>query len=232
MKITSHPSPNFGERRLGATPDLIVLHFTAMTSVKAAIARLCDPEIEVSSHYLVSPSGKVIQLVDEAQRAWHAGAGSWGECREVNSRSIGIELANDGHSAFPADQMKILEKLLGAVMDRWNIPPERVIGHSDMAPGRKTDPGPRFDWQRLAHRGLSVWPRNVDIAPPGDALADEFQHFAAAFGYAPDAAPAAVLSAFRQRFRPQAEGALEPTDVALIRDLATRFPVDRTALNA
>ena len=232
MKITLHPSPNFGERRLGATPDLIVLHFTAMTSVKAAIARLCDPEIEVSSHYLVSPSGNVIQLVDEAQRAWHAGAGSWGECREVNSRSIGIELANDGHSAFPADQMKILEKLLGAVMDRWNIPPERVIGHSDMAPGRKRDPGLRFDWQRLAHRGLSVWPRNVDIAPHGDALADEFQHFAAAFGYAQDAAPDTVLSAFRQRFRPQAAGALEPTDVALIRDLATRFPVDRTALNA
>ena len=232
MKITSNPSPNFGVRRLGATPDLIVLHFTAMTSVKAAMARLCDPEIEVSAHYLVSPSGDVIQLVDELHRAWHAGAGSWGECREVNSRSIGVELANDGHSAFPAAQMKILEKLLGAVMDRWNIPPERVIGHSDMAQGRKRDPGLRFDWQRLAHRGLSVWPRNVDIAPPGDALADEFQHFAAAFGYGPDSAPAAVLSAFRQRFRPQAVGALGLTDVVLIRDLATRFPVDRTALSA
>ena len=229
MKITSHPSPNFGERRLGATPNLIVLHYTAMTSAKAAIARLCDPEFEVSAHYLVSPTGKVIQLVNEAQRAWHAGAGSWGECGEVNSRSIGIELANDGHSAFPVSQMKFLEKLLGAVMDRWQIPPERVIGHSDMAPGRKSDPGPQFDWQRLARRGLSVWPRSEDIVPPNDGRADEFLRFAAAFGYAPNAAPAALLSAFRQRFRPRAEGALETIDVALIRDLATRFPVDQTA---
>ncbi|MGR3343059.1 MAG: N-acetylmuramoyl-L-alanine amidase [Paracoccaceae bacterium] len=229
MKITSHPSPNFGERRLGATPDLIVLHYTAMTSAKAAIARLCDPKKEVSAHYLVSPTGNVIQLVDDAQRAWHAGAGSWGGCSEINSRSIGIELANDGYSAFPVAQMNFLEKLLGAVMDRWNIPPERVIGHSDMAPGRKSDPGTQFDWQRLALRGLSVWPHSEDIAPPGDGRADEFLHFAAAFGYAPNAAPAALLSAFRQRFRPRAEGALEPVDVVLIRDLAARFPVDRTA---
>ena len=231
MKITSHPSPNFGERRLGATPDLIVLHYTAMASAKAAIARLCDPEFEISAHYLVSATGNVIQLVDEAQRAWHAGAGSWGECNEVNSRSIGIELANDGYSAFPAAQMKTLEKLLGAVMDRWRIPPERVIGHSDMAPGRKSDPGPQFDWQRLAHRGLSVWPHSKDIVPPSDGRADEFRRFAAAFGYTSNSASDGVFVAFRQRFRPQAEGALEATDVALIRDLAMRYPVDQTAPN-
>jgi N-acetylmuramoyl-L-alanine amidase len=232
VKIASHPSPNFGERRNGATPDTVVLHYTAMTSARAAIDWLCNPESEVSAHYLVTPDGQVVQLVDEAQRAWHAGAGSWGECSDINACSIGIELANDGFSPFPAAQMDITEELVGAVMERWNIRPARVIGHSDLAPGRKRDPGPRFDWQRLARRGLTVWPQIKGETPLSDAQTEEFLHHAAIFGYAPTAAPDAVLSAFRQRFRPWATGTLGQNDVALIRDLATRFPVDRTALNA
>ncbi len=231
MKIVSHPSPNFGERRLGANPDLIVLHYTAMPSAEAAIVRLCNPDCEVSAHYLVSATGNVIQLVDEAQRAWHAGDGSWCGCSDVNSRSIGIELANDGFSPFPAAQVNILESLLGTVMERWKIPPERVIGHSDMAPGRKSDPGQRFDWQRLALGGLSVWPHDKKRVPLADGRTDDFLRFASAFGYSPSAAPDALLSAFRRRFRPWANGTLEPIDIALIRDLANRFPVDQTAVN-
>ena len=232
MKVVAHPSPNFGERRNGATPDLIVLHYTAMTSTTGAIGWLCDPKSEVSAHYLISPGGEVVRLVDETQRAWHAGAGSWGECSDVNSRSIGIELANDGFSPFPAAQMDRTEDLLGAVMARWKIRPERVIGHSDMAPGRKRDPGLRFDWLRLARCGLAVWPKITGETASTDGKMREFLRLAVVFGYAADAAPDALLAAFRQRFRPWANGQLQSADMALIRDLATRFPVDRPALNA
>ena len=152
----SHPSPNFGERRGELTPTLVVIHYTAMESAEAALARLSDPVAEVSSHWLIGADGALYSLVDEAMRAWHAGAGSWGDVEDVNSASIGIELDNDGASPFPEAQMVALEELLCGVLERWAIPPEGVIGHSDCAPGRKIDPGPRFDWGRLAYRVLSV----------------------------------------------------------------------------
>lgn len=152
----SHPSPNFGERRDGVRPSLIVLHYTAMESAGAACARLCDPQAEVSAHYLVDYDGRVMSLVDEADRAWHAGAGGWGEITDVNSHSIGIELQNDGAEPFPEPQMAALERLLAGVMDRWGIGPEGLIGHDDCAPGRKLDPGVKFDWARLARQGLAL----------------------------------------------------------------------------
>ncbi|MBK5947748.1 N-acetylmuramoyl-L-alanine amidase [Rhodobacter veldkampii DSM 11550] len=210
------PSPNFGERRGGARPDLIVIHYTAMASCAAARDRLCDPAAEVSAHWLISEQGMVEQLVDEAARAWHAGAGAWGAVGDVNSRSIGIELANTGDAPFPEPQMRALERLLPQIMARWAIPPQRVIGHSDMAPGRKGDPGPRFDWRRLAVQGLAVWPR-----PGGDGarpLADSLTRI----GY-PEAAPEVRLAAFRMRFRPWAGGPEEEADRALAADLADRF---------
>lgn len=216
----SFPSPNCGERRGGARPDLIVLHYTAMASVAEARARLCDPAHEVSAHWLISETGSAEPLVDEAMRAWHAGAGAWGAVTDVNSRSIGIELANSGSQPFAEPQMAALERLLTAIMARWAIPPERVIGHSDMAPGRKSDPGPRFDWRRLARAGLSVWP-----AAEGPAETAGFAAHARRFGY-PDVAEEVLLRAFRLRFRPWAEGALDGVDAALAADLAARFPVD------
>lgn len=213
------PSPNCGPRRGGARPDLIVIHYTALATCAEARARLCDPAAEVSAHWLIDTDGTAEQLVDEAMRAWHAGAGAWGAVTDVNSRSVGIELANPGDLPFPEAQMAALERLLAAIMGRWPVPPERVIAHSDMAPGRKCDPGPRFDWRRLALGGLAVWP-----GPGGDPSAD-FRASARAFGY-PDVAAELLLGAFRLRFRPWAEGPEDGTDRALAHDLARRFPVD------
>jgi N-acetylmuramoyl-L-alanine amidase len=189
-----------------------------MASSGAALERLCDPRAEVSAHYLIGEEGAVVRLVPEEMRAWHAGAGEWGGRGDVNSRSIGIELQNDGRSPFPERQMAALERMLGGVMERWGIPPEGVIAHSDMAPDRKGDPGPRFDWRRLALCGLSVWPEGGE---PGDFASD-----ARAFGY-PEGAEALILSAFRLRFRPWADGPLDDTDRSLMAGLAARWPVDR-----
>jgi N-acetylmuramoyl-L-alanine amidase len=222
--LTGWPSPNFGTRRNGALPDLVVIHYTAMPSCAEAAARLCDPDAQVSAHYLISERGEVTALVPEELRAWHAGAGAWGACADVNSQSIGIELANPGDAPFPEAQIAALERLLADILHRWQIPPERVIAHSDMAPLRKTDPGPRFDWRRLAVQGLAVWPEEGGEA--GSFLDD-----ARAFGY-PAAPQDAVLAAFRQRFRPHATGPLSDTDRSVIADLAARFPVDARAARA
>ena len=221
MTLPGWPSPNFGPRRHGALPDLVVIHYTAMPTCTEAADRLCDPEAQVSAHYLIAEDGGVTALVPEELRAWHAGAGAWGGCRDVNSRSIGVELANTGDAPFPERQMAALERLLADLLHRWQIPPERVIAHSDMAPARKADPGPRFDWQRLALQGLAVW-------PDGSAEPADFTAAAREFGY-PDLPEAQLLSAFRLRFRPWAQGPLDDTDRRLIADLALRFPVDAPA---
>lgn len=209
------PSPNFGERRGGVRPSLIVIHYTGMASCAEARARLCDPATEVSAHWLISEQGEAEQLVDEAARAWHAGAGEWGGVRDVNSHSIGIELANRGDAPFPHPQMERLVALLRAVQHRWAIAPARVIGHCDMAPARKRDPGPRFDWRRLAREGVSIWP---EPRPGGGGFAAEARRF----GY-PAVTEDLVLAAFRLRFRPWAEGPLDALDAALMADLAARF---------
>ncbi len=214
--IRAHPSPNFGERRANQPVTLVVLHYTAMATCAEALARLCDPVAEVSAHYLIDTDGTALNLVDERQRAWHAGAGSWGGQGDVNSRSIGIEIANPGDRPFPEAQMQALGCLLAAILERHALPPRAVIGHSDMAPDRKGDPGNRFDWRRLALQGLSVWPIP---APPGDFAVD-----LARFGY-PPAAPNVLLAAFRLRFRPWATGPLDDHDRALAAGLA-RFAVD------
>jgi N-acetylmuramoyl-L-alanine amidase len=212
-------SPNFGERRGGLRPSLIVLHYTAMASCNTAYDRLCDPAAEVSAHYLISEGGEVLALVPEDMRAWHAGAGAWRGRDDINSQSIGIELANDGSQPFAAAQMRALEDLLGRVMARWAIGPEGVIAHSDIAPGRKVDPGTRFDWRRLALGGLSVWPQNAKLRPTFD-----FVNEARRFGY-PDAGDDFVLAAFRLRFRPWAKGPLDDVDAGMMADLADRFGV-------
>ena len=231
MSLT-HPSPNFGERRGGARVELVVLHYTAMRDCAAALERLCDPGAEVSAHYLIDGDGSVLSLVDEGARAWHAGAGEWRDVGDVNSRSIGIELANTGREPFAEPQMAALERLLAGVLERHGLGPAAVIAHSDMAPERKGDPGARFDWRRLALQGLAVWPDLVDAPPPhpsptrGEGGASpEMTGFMAdlhAYGY-PDAAPESLLAAFRLRFRPWARGPLDATDRAMAAGLR-RFP--------
>jgi len=151
LDIAWVPSPNFGPRKDGAVPSIIVIHYTAMESAEAAIERLCAPEFEVSAHYAISRHGEVTQLVKEEDRAWHAGVGEWNGIIDVNSHSIGIELDNDGASPFSAPLMDALGRLLPEVATRWNVSAENIIGHEDCAPGRKTDPGPRFDWARVRH---------------------------------------------------------------------------------
>jgi N-acetylmuramoyl-L-alanine amidase len=213
-------------------PRLVVLHHTAMMTADAALDRLCDPASDVSCHYVIGRDGTVWQLVDEELRAWHAGTGSWGGAGDVNSRSIGIELDNAGPlnccPPFPAPQMTALEALLSGILTRHDIPAQGVIAHSDMAPDRKADPGAAFDWRRLARRDLSVWPSpgggGVDRADP-----KAFVNAAVRFGYGLPAGEDGfdiLLAAFRLRFRPGRAGPLDVTDMALITDLATRFPVD------
>ncbi len=178
---------------------------------------LCHSDAQVSAHYVLGADGTVWQLVDESDRAWHAGSGAWGPITDVNSRSIGIEIANTGGAPFAARQMNALETLVDGIMARHMIPPERVIGHSDMAPGRKIDPGARFDWQRLSRQGLSIWP-----AADGEG---DFLETARTFGYTADVPPETLLHSFRLRFRPGATGPLDDTDRALMANLAQRWPV-------
>lgn len=211
------PSPNHGPRRGGARPDMVILHYTAMADAVAARRWLCAPESGVSAHYVIDPDGTVHQLVDEAARAWHAGAGAWGPVADVNSRSIGIELCNTGATPFAAAQIAALEGVLEGILARWAIPPARVLGHSDTALGRKIDPGPRFDWRRLARQGLAVWPAP---SAPGDFKRDA--HIA---GYRwATGQEDALLHAVRLRLRPWATGPLDDGDRAAIAGLARACP--------
>jgi N-acetylmuramoyl-L-alanine amidase len=210
-------SPNFGPRPDGAAVRLIVLHYTAVTCAEA-LALLCDPAKEVSSHYLISADGEVLNLVGEDQRAWHAGKGWWGAISDVNSHSIGIEIENDGSAPFAARAMRAVEDLVNDLMERHRLPAESVIGHSDLAPVRKTDPGAHFDWQRLARLGLSVWPERGDLAP-----VEGFYQDAQRFGYG-DFGQDCVLSAFRLRFRSGFAGPIDEVDAGLMRRLATEWP--------
>ncbi len=205
--IAWYPSPNFGPRRKGAAPELVVLHYTAMDSAEAALSRLCNPAAEVSAHYLIGRCGKIWQLVAEEARAWHAGQSSWQGKGDVNSRSIGIELDNDGASPFSRPQIEALEWLLAQILERWKIPASGVIAHSDVAPERKSDPGPRFDWRGLALAGLALWPQGLGRADvPLDSSLDRI-------GY-PKVSPELRLRAFRLRFRPFAKGPEGPDDRA------------------
>lgn len=211
-------SPNFGARRGTARPDMVVLHYTGMTSAKDALERLRDPASKVSCHYLIDLDGARAKLVRPRHRAWHAGVSSWGGVRDVNSHSIGIELVNPGAEPdchpFPEPQTTRLEALLAHLIRRFSIRPERVVGHACIAPGRKIDPGPKFDWRRLALQGLSVWldPEPAETrteATPNGADPSRFQRAARRFGYPVPASGAwcagtrSVWEAYRMRFYPQ-----------------------------
>lgn len=201
---------------------MVLIHYTAMQTAQAALDRLCDPVPQVSAHYLISETGTVWQMVRDIDRAWHAGAGQWGDITDVNSHAIGIELANTGFHPFPEPQIQALEALLDDLMARWSILPQRVLGHSDTAPGRKIDPGGRFDWRRLALQGRAVW---SDATYATDEQA--FGTHLAQIGYDPDCAPDTLLAAFRARFHLQGQGPLNVVDLGRAADLATRFPYAR-----
>lgn len=212
------PSPNHDERTGAAAPDILLLHYTGMRDMQSALDRLLSREARVSSHYLVCEDGAMLQLVAEADRAWHAGASFWERGNDINSRSIGIEIVNPGHEFgyrdFPESQIAAVIELTQDIVARWSIRPDRVLGHSDVAPSRKDDPGERFPWRRLAEAGVGLWvpPAPIDAGPvlgPGD-LGDEvaaMQQAFAAYGYgiAPtgvyDALTAQVVIAFQRHFR-------------------------------
>jgi N-acetylmuramoyl-L-alanine amidase len=193
------PSPNHDARPDGAAIDTLVLHYTGMKSAAEALARLCDPSAKVSAHYTIDEDGTVYALVPEARRAWHAGLASWAGEADINARSIGIELVNPGHEfgyrEFPPEQIASLITLCHGILLRHPIPSARVLGHSDVAPVRKDDPGELFPWAQLAKAGIGLWP----LATASDLGADAL----ARYGYDPDAPLDKVVTAFQRHFRPK-----------------------------
>ena len=211
--VIDHPSPNYGARR-DAPIDLLVLHYTDLPTLDEALAILTDPARAVSAHYLIAADGRIFQLVAEGQRAWHAGVAYWGGVTDVNSRSIGIELDNPGHghgpAPFPPAQMASLIALAGNLTRRHPIPPAGVIGHSDVAPARKQDPGALFDWAALAAAGLGLWP---SAARPRPLTVAEAESHLTTIGYDPDRRRtcfADALGAFQRHWRPaRVDGVLD-----------------------
>ena len=203
ISMIDTPSPNFDQRMLPVS--MLVLHYTGMPDAAGAIARLTDPEAKVSAHYLIAEDGQIVRMVDEANRAWHAGKSHWRGITDVNSASIGIEIVNPGHEfgyrPFPEQQIDALVPLVAEIVQRHDIAPANVVGHSDVAPARKQDPGELFPWHILAKRRLALArPTRNLMDPPwtdgGFMLALE------RFGYDIADAPAAVV-AFQRRFRPE-----------------------------
>ncbi|MEM6413375.1 MAG: N-acetylmuramoyl-L-alanine amidase [Pseudomonadota bacterium] len=216
--IHSAPSPNFDERHTDV--DTVILHYTGMQTGAAALARLRDPAARVSAHYLVEEDGMVFSLVEEEKRAWHAGVSSWKGETNLNARSVGIEIVNPGHEwgyrPFPDDQIDAVCRVLHDTVARWSISLNRVLGHSDIAPHRKDDPGELFPWNQLADLGLAVGP--FVGAPDPSILYEDALTALNDIGYdAPDGRHAACVLAFQRRFCPASLGqALDPLTKAAI----------------
>lgn len=231
------PSPNYGERAGGRAPDMILLHYTGMPDANGALARLCTDGSEVSAHYVVMEDGKVIQCVRETLRAWHAGAASWSGETDINSCSIGIEIANRGHDwnypDFPSRQIAAVTALCRGIQLRHKIPARRVLGHSDVAPTRKKDPGEKFPWQSLAASGVGLWvpPAPVtagdviEYGAAGDAVR-ELQEDLKRYGYGVtvngdyDSIMIDIVTAFQRHFRPKLiDGVADPSTRATLQSL-------------
>lgn len=215
--MISNLSPNHNERRDVSGPDMLVLHYTGMESCDEAMERLCDASTEVSAHYLIDEDGALYQLVAEDRRAWHAGISSWCGHTDINSRSIGIELVNPGHEygyrTFPDEQISRLIDLCSAILERQNIPQRNIVGHSDVAPLRKEDPGELFPWRQMSQAGIGLWPVDLGMEPvthvtEATALRE--------IGYE-TADIMAVNRAFQRRFRPEnIDGLLDDQTAILI----------------
>lgn len=235
-------SPNFGPRKDGMTPDTIVLHYTGMATGEGAEAWLCNPVSEVSSHYLVHEDGRIVQMVREGDRAWHAGKSSWRGQTDINSCSIGIEIVNPGHAlgyrSFPMRQMEAVIALCLGIIERHDVSPERVLAHSDVALGRKVDPGERFSWKMLHEAGVGHWvaptPRNGHtILQPGDTgpAVEELQSMLALYGYGVeitgrfDAQTAITIQAFQRHFRTSSvNGVADASTFSTLRRLLSSLP--------
>lgn len=195
-------SPNFDERPEGMPIDMLVLHYTGMETAEAALARLTDPLAKVSAHYLIDDDGTLVRLVAEGKRAWHAGISFWRGATDINARSIGIELVNPGHEfgyrVFSEAQMATLVDLARDIVRRHAIPAQNVVGHSDISPRRKMDPGELFDWPRLARAGVGLWPADADLC---DMDTDAARDRLAAVGYE-TLDLFATIKAFQRHFRP------------------------------
>lgn len=238
------PSPNHGERKDGLRPTMLILHYTGMPDSGEALQWLCNPVSQVSAHYFVFEDGRVLQMVPEARRAWHAGVSSWDGETDINSRSIGIEIANPGHPGgmppFPEAQIESVIALTRDIVTRWRIPAVRVLGHSDVAPGRKLDPGEAFPWESLHRAGVGHW---VPPAPMRDGRffsrgdqgmpIEALQAMLAMYGYglringAFDEDTAKVVAAFQRHFRPErVDGVADASTITTLRNLiAARPPI-------
>lgn len=204
MDLQEHPSPNCNDRPLDVAIDMVILHYTGMQTATAALDRMCDAAADVSAHYMVDEDGTVYRLVPEDRRAWHAGVSYWQGATNINDRSIGIEIVNPGHEfgyrPFPEAQMTAVEQLLSDIVSRRGIARARIVGHSDIAPSRKQDPGELFDWQRLAAAGLAIWPDTAgDPVRPEDTASALEQ-----IGYDPKVPLSDAVTAFQRRFVPHA----------------------------
>lgn len=223
---TSWRSPNWNERALLSMsrrePSMIIIHYTGMESAEGALARLCDPAAEVSAHYVIDEGGRIFRLVEEEQRAWHAGRSYWEGLTDINSASIGIELVNKGHEFgyedFPQPQMIALKGLLSDLVDRHGIAPDKILGHSDIAPERKIDPGEKFPWQNLAQNGFGLWPQvsAMDEEAAADVLdgfdgdpasaQDVVFNLLAGLGYNPETPYDILIEAFHRHYLPRKLG--------------------------
>jgi N-acetylmuramoyl-L-alanine amidase len=221
-------SPNHDER-VGDLVDILLLHYTGMPSADGALMRLCAPDAKVSSHYLVRENGEIIQLVPEERRAWHAGVSNWCGFTDINSRSIGIEIANAGHDGgcpdYPDVQIEAVIALCRDILGRWPIPPDRVLAHSDVAPTRKQDPGEYFPWDRLHRAGVGHW---VDPAPADDIIepvdtetrsrllqALENYGYGVVASGGEDDNTQAVIAAFQRHFRPHLVSGIADTSTVV-----------------
>jgi len=228
--MIERPSPNHGDRR--GPVDMLLLHYTDMPRVEEAIDRLCDPAAQVSAHYVVAEDGRVWRLVDEERRAWHAGLSWWAGESDINSRSIGIEICNPGHShgyrPFPEAQMLAVMALCRDILARHAIPPHRVLGHSDVAPGRKIDPGHLFDWRGLARAGIGIWP---EILSPATLSEPEAVAALARIGYRvggpgfADPLSRMAFDSFNRHWEPLALGQpFDPRSAAMLQQVAEMCP--------
>jgi N-acetylmuramoyl-L-alanine amidase len=241
------PSPNREPRQGVSAPDMLILHYTGMESAEAALDWLTREEAKVSCHYLVDEEGRIAQLVSENERAWHAGQSIWAGETDINSRSIGIEIHNPGHDFdypdFPEAEMQVVEALCLDILRRHAIPADRVLAHSDVAPGRKRDPGEKFDWARLARKGVGLWVEPVPIGGdqalgPGDEGEGvaELQQNLRDFGYGVEVTSTYgtglenVVEAFQRHFRPaHVDGRADlSTRETLARLLAARSAIARS----
>jgi N-acetylmuramoyl-L-alanine amidase len=235
-------SPNIGERVGVSAPDMILLHYTGMESGEAAEAWLCNPASQVSAHYLVHEDGGIVQMVPESARAWHAGKSSWHGVTDINSHSIGIEIVNPGHGLgyppFPKRQIRAVMALCRGITSRHGIRPERILAHSDVAPGRKVDPGEKFPWRVMAREGIGHWVAPARIRTGRVlALQDEgepvraLQAMLAAYGYGVeitgtfDGSTETVTKAFQMHFRPSLiDGRADRATVETLRRLIAGLP--------